>query len=181
MKRKSKIFTSQVKQAHFDWLLHQLELNCSLKLKEMQAKLFTEFGYAYTISTIFRVLKYHELTNNITERHAIQQSQNLRDQFRHLMRPVTLGGIIEAKHVVFLDETHCGETNIHRRYGWARRGQPAWVRGRCTDGQSAPAIAAMSIFGVQSVTVSTDTIDSVIFMHVLLNQSVRCLTIPREV
>ena len=145
--RPSKILIG-VKKIHFEWLLGEIDKTPSVYLFEMQKLLFQQFGYSYSRSVIYRALKQSNYSHKVLEKHSIQQCKIARNNFRHLMRSTRLCGQFTAKQLLFLDETYCDNEQIQRKYGWARRGQPAFQRGNFINGQSCSAISSLSIEGI---------------------------------
>lgn len=93
--------------------------------------------------------------------------------FRQLLRPAHDGGLFEANHLVFCDETHCCPHDCFRKYGRSEQNQPAYVYTsfRNEAGPRTSAVCSMSLKGMETVTcVDINTADSFleILEHVIL-------------
>jgi hypothetical protein len=137
-------------------------------LREMQDYLYDQFGAEYDSSTIFRHLQRHELTHKVLERHAAEQNVTMRADFRHLLRPLSEGGIYSPEMLVFVDETHCDEITARRKFGWSKKGTTAWkaTRNFQGGGDGRSAIATISMQGI--LTAHTyDVVNIETFMYEL--------------
>lgn len=80
-----------------------------------------------------------------------------------------MGGMFSARHIVFVDESHCAPTALYRKYGRSEKGQPAFKRTsfRTQTGPTTSNVASMSFRGIETATPldinTADTLPSFIF------------------
>jgi len=112
----------QVNVAHLDFLLQTLLDEPRLYLIEMVGVIAEEFSVAYTRKQIQRALRSRGWTRKKLERHAREQDAMLRAIFRETIASYA------PETLLFIDETHCDRKTYRRKYGYSRRGTPAWKR-----------------------------------------------------
>ena len=159
-------------EEHISYLLHYLDyVDCQLYHSEMCEKLKTEFDVTYTEDQVRAALDRKNYSRKVVERIALEQDDEERMTFRHLVRSQEFGGDFNAAMFVFADETHCNIAQARRRYGYSRKGLPAFRPAWRTHGhdESFSAICTLGIKGIRTVTPHVGGVNTEVFMETLIH------------
>jgi len=134
---------------------------------EMVGVIYEEYGVFYNRKQIHKALRKRGWTGKVLQRHALEQDADLRNVYQ-----ITIGRF-PPETLLFVDETHCDRKTYRRKYGYSRRGTPAWKRVRFNQRRAGSAsvsgIATISIQGIMSVTVYDYIVDGDVFIQALVN------------
>ena len=161
-----------VPEVHATFLLQHLhEVNCQLYVPEMVKLLKDTFNIQYDQDQIEAVLHRKNWTEKAVTLIAMEQDAAERSQFREFLKARHLGGDICPRQLVFCDVSHMRMAEARRKYGWALRGQPAFVRARGIMGhdQSFSTVCTFGIKGTRTVTPIRSGVGADEFMEVLQN------------
>ena len=147
-------------------IVESLLANPAMYLSELQEELFQTTGLKVSISTIFRTVRRLGFTRKKLRNVALQQSEVRRNEFMEEM------SYLDAKMIVWLDETGTDKRKERRLYGYNLRGITPTSYKLTVYGKRLSSIAIMSTRGIEDFDTYEGNINGDIFCSFIE----RCLT-----
>lgn len=135
-----------------------------LYLHELSNLVQTQIGIRYSNEQVYSALENAGYTYKVLDFRAREQSAPARAFFM-----ATMGGF-SAHQLVFVDESHAKPEDVRRKYGYALRGQPAFMYiYNVAHGDSPPlsAVCALSTDGMLGFREVKESVTSQLFLDVL--------------
>ena len=163
-----KVITQEVEEA----LLRYVDEKPNRTLHELRGLLYNEFGIHASTQTISRALKAADVTKKENGRIASAHSPDLVDMY---MWKLGVHGI-QAKDLVFVDESICALRDRTRKRGWSRRGIRPIQKADFRRGPRYQILPALTVNGIIYYRVFEGTTNAEIFedfIQELLNRRER--------
>mmetsp|Transcript_17464 Transcript_17464/g.38729 ORF Transcript_17464/g.38729 Transcript_17464/m.38729 type:complete len:325 (-) Transcript_17464:271-1245(-) len=135
--------------------------------EELATAVLDKFYIVYTPKAVYDAIAREGWTHKKLELRAMEQNQPLRLMYMNGMAQFS------AKQLVFFDETHVNPADVRRRFGWSPSGTPAFMRVPGVThgvGTACCGMAAMSIDGMLSITVTEENVTNDIIMACLRDE-----------
>jgi transposase len=165
-KRMKKGYAS-LEPEHTSYCLELMERFPIAYPEELATAVLDHFHILYTSKAVYDAIARERWTRKKIELRAMEQNAPLRRMYLHGMAQFS------ARQIVFFDETHVKPAEVRRRYGYSPSGSPALMRVPGVThgvGNACCAIAAMSIDGMLSITVTEENVTNDIVMACLRDE-----------
>lgn len=158
---------SCVSPEHFVLIRDALEECPVLQPKELAYIVNNALATNYSGSQVDKAMRYNKISRKLVEFCPRERTEALRRLFMARVKHM-----FTSSQLVFVDETHCNEGDIVRKYGYAYRGLAPFVRAaNIPHGAGSPcsAICAMGLQGYVSITTVNENVNGEMFIYCLAN------------
>ena len=125
-------------------VLRYVDEKSDVTLREMQRRVYDDFEVHISMQTISKILKRADRTKKVNRRIAKEHNPDSVDFYTWKLG--VLG--VQAKHIIFVDESAIDMRNGTRKKGWSRRGVRPVQYGRFRRGQRYQLLAALTVDGI---------------------------------
>ena len=138
-------------------LLRLIAENTGIYLHELQDKLHDLYGVTVSVPTICKTLRRMGCCRRVIRHVAIQQSEEQRARF---MADISA---YDPAMIIWIDESGCDRRNSMRKFAYTIRGVPPVDHRLLARGTRYSAITAISVRGVQDVTLAEGNVNGEVF------------------
>jgi transposase len=140
---------------HLQFIIDLLEEFPAMQTSIIIQQVAMIFHVTYTEHQVRNALYANKFSSHKLQAEPLERDHAARAEWLHLIRPVSQGGLFDARHFVFADETHLNPEELYARYGRAVSNNPAVQKRHFNHrlGNGCSSIAAMSLKGIIAVKV----------------------------